>query len=130
MKKPFFFTCLFVVALSSAAALCATNVTGRWSGSLQMQGETESKPAYVILKQDGSKLTGSAGPDESEQHSFVGGKVEGNKLTFDVSLGGEGSMHFDLQVEGDRITGQVRRGGEGRNEVKKISLRRVVEKHE
>lgn len=130
MKKPFFFTCLLVVILSSAAALCATTVTGRWSGTLQMQGETDSKPAYVILKQDGSKLAGSAGPDESEQHSFVGGKIDGNRLTFDVSLGGEGSTHFDLQVEGDQITGQVRRGGEGKNEVAKISLKRVVEKKE
>ena len=63
-------------------------------------------------------------------HSFEGGKVEGNKLTFDVPLGGqgEGSMHFDMQVQGDQMTGQVKRGGEGKNEAAKISLKRVAEK--
>lgn len=130
MNKSSFFTGLLVSILFSAAALCAIDVTGKWSGTLQMEGESDSKPAYVILKQDGNKLAGSAGPSESEQHSFEGGKVEGNRLTFDVPLGGqgEGSMHFDLQVEGDQITGQVKRGGEGRNEAAKISLKRVVAK--
>jgi hypothetical protein len=81
------------------------------------------------LKQDGNKLAGSAGPSESEQHPFEGGKVEGNKVTFDVSLGGgPGSMHFDLQVQGDQVTGRVRRTGESLNEGAKISLKRVAEK--
>jgi hypothetical protein len=128
MKKTAFFTGVLLGVLISAAALCATNVAGKWSGTLQMEGEGDSKPAYVILKQDGDRLTGSAGPNEGEQHSFEGGKVDGNRLTFDVSLGGEGSMHFDLQVHGDQITGQVKRGGESRNEAAKISLNRVTEK--
>jgi len=83
----------------------------------------------MILKQDGKKLAGSTGPNESEQHAFEGGKVEGNKVTFDVSLGGgPGAMHFDLQVEGDQITGLVRRSGEGLNEAAKVSLKRVAER--
>ncbi|PYT80425.1 MAG: hypothetical protein DMG40_12460 [Acidobacteria bacterium] len=127
MRKPSFFTGLLLGVLISATALCATDVTGKWSGTLQMEGENDSKSAYVILKQDGNRLTGSAGPNESEQHSFEGGKIDGNRLTFDVSLGGEGSMHFDLQVQGDQITGQVKRSGEGRNEAAKISLKRVAE---
>ena len=70
-----------------------------------------------------------AGPNESEQHPFEDGKVEGSKVTFDVSLGGgPGSMHFDLQVEGDQITGKVGRSGEGLNEAAKISVKRVAEK--
>ena len=130
MNKSSFFTGLLVIILFSATALYAVNVTGRWSGTLQMEGEADSKPAYLILKQDGNKLTGSAGPSESEQHSFEGGKLEGSKLTFDVPLGGqgEGSMHFALQVEGDQMSGQVKRNGEGRYEAAKISLKRVAEK--
>ena len=95
-----------------------------------MEGGNDSKPVYMILKQNGNKLAGSAGPNESEQHPFEGGKVEGNKVTFDVKLGGEGPglMHFDLQLEGDQITGEVGRSGEGLNEAAKISLKRVAEK--
>jgi hypothetical protein len=59
-----------------------------------------------------------ARPNEGERHPFEDGKVEGNRVTFDVALGGEDAMHFDLQVEGDQITGQVRRRGEGRNEAR------------
>ena len=130
MKKSSFFTGVLVSVLFSATALCAINVTGKWSGTMQMEGEADSKPAYLILKQDGNKLAGSAGPSESEQHAFEGGKLEGNRLTFDVPLGGqgEGAMHFDMQVQGDQMTGQVKRGGEGKNEAVKISLKRVAEK--
>lgn len=129
MKKSCLFRGLLLGPLLSAVVLCATNVTGKWSGTLQTEGGNDSKPAYMILKQDGNKLEGSAGPSESEQHPFESGKVEGKRVTFDVSLGGgPGSMHFDLQVDGDQITGQVIRSGEGRNETAKISLKRVAEK--
>jgi hypothetical protein len=129
MKKSYLFTGLLLGTLLSAVALCATNVTGKWSGTLKWEGGNESEPAYLILKQDRTKVAGSAGPSETEQHPFEGGKVEGNKVAFDVSLGGgPGSMHFDLQVEGDQITGQVRRSGEGLNESGRISLKRVAEK--
>jgi len=129
MKKPCLLTRLLLGALLSTVALCATNVTGKWSGAMKMEGGNDSKPVYMILKQDGNKVAGSAGPNETEQHPFEGGKVEGNKVTFDVSLGGgPGSMHFDLQVEGDQITGQARRSGEDRNEAAKVSLKRVAEK--
>jgi hypothetical protein len=129
MKKSYLFTSLLLSASLSVVALCAPNVTGKWSGTLQMEAGNDSMPVYMILKQDGNKLAGSTGPNESEQHAFEGGKVEGNNVTFDVSLGGgPGSMHFDLQVEGDQITGRARRSGEGLNQSAKISLKRVVEK--
>ena len=129
MKKLCLLTALLLSALLSAAALGSPNVTGKWSGTLQMEGANDSQPVYLILKQDGNQLTGSAGPNETEQHPFEGGKMEGNKATFDVSPGnGPGSMHFDLEVEADQITGRVSRSGEGLNEAAKISLKRIAEK--
>src|SRR5437763_3330938 len=65
MKKSSFFISILLCVLFSAAALCAINVTGKWSGTLQMEGETDSKPAYLILKQEGNKLAGSAGDRKS-----------------------------------------------------------------
>lgn len=118
---------LGVLLAVSATTFSATNVTGKWSGTLQVAGETDTKPAYMILKQDGDKLSGSGGPTESEQHPFDGGKVEGNKLTFDVPLG-EKSMHFEMEANGDQITGQVSQQNEGATETAKISLKRVTEK--
>ena len=106
-------------------------VTGKWSGTLQMDGQNDAKPAYSIFHQDGNKLSGSVGPDESEQDSLEGGKVDGDKLTFDVPQGpnGEGSIHVEMQVKGDQMTGRATWSGPPPHSGSgKISLKRVVEK--
>jgi hypothetical protein len=73
----------------------------------------------------------TVGPNESEQDSFEGGKVDGDKLTFDALQGpnGEGSIHVEMQVKGDQMTGRATWSGppphSGAGE---FSLKRVVEK--
>lgn len=109
MKKSHLFAGLLLGAMFPTVALCTANVTGKWSGTVQMDGESNAKSAYSIFNQDGSKLSGSVGPNESEQDSFEGGKVDGEILTFDVPQGpnGEGSIHVELQVKGDQMTGRA-----------------------
>jgi hypothetical protein len=131
MKKSYLLAGLLLAAMLSAVALSTPNVTGKWSGTLQMDGENDAKPAYSILNQDGNKLSGSVGPSESEQDSFAGGKVDGDKLTFDVPQGpnGEGSMHIEMRVKGDQMTGRATWSGPPPHSGSgKISLKRVVEK--
>jgi hypothetical protein len=105
MKMSYLFAGLLLGAMLPTVALCTPNVTGKWSGSLQMDGENDAKPAYSIFNQDGNNLSGSVGPNEDEQDSFEGGKVEDDKLTFDVPQGpnGEGSIHVVMQVKGDQM---------------------------
>src|SRR5205085_10321689 len=64
MKKSYLFMGLVLGAMLPTVALCSPNVTGRWSGTLQMDGENDAKPAYSIFSQDGNKLSGSVGPSE------------------------------------------------------------------
>ncbi len=131
MKKLYLFACLLLGAILPTVALCTPNVIGKWSGTLQMDGENEAKPAYSIFNQDGNKLSGSVGPNESEQDSFEGGRVDGDKLTFDVPQGpsGEGSIHVEVQVKGDQMTGRATWSGPPPHSGSgKISLKRVVEK--
>ena len=130
MKKSYLLAGLLLNALLSAAALSTSNVTGKWSGTLQMDGENDAKPAYAILKQQGNNLSGSVGPNENEQDSCKDGKVDGDKLTFDVPQGpsGEGSIHVELQVNGDQMTGRATWSGPGIGGSGKISLKRAVEK--
>src|ERR1700746_3419047 len=130
MKRSYLFTVLLLSALLSALAFCTSKVTGRWSGTLQMDGENDAKPAYAILKQEGNMLSGSVGPNENEQDSFEGGKVDGDKLTFDVPQGpnGEGSIHVELQVNGDQVKGGATWSGPGVSGSGHISLKRVAEK--
>jgi hypothetical protein len=117
-----------VVALFvSALSLVAADLTGRWSGSFKPDKENDSRSAYVILKQDGGKLTGSGGPTAENQHVTLTGKVEGDKVSFEV-LDGEATIYFELVVTGDEMSGDLRfkRGDETRTG--KISLKRVTEK--
>jgi hypothetical protein len=131
MKKSYLFEVLLLSAILCAAPLSTPDVTGKWSGTLQMDGQNAPQPAYSIFHEDGNSLSGSVGPDESEQDEFEGGKVEGNKLTFDVPQGpnGEGSLHVEMQVQGDQMTGRATWSGPPPHTGSgKISLKRVVEK--
>jgi hypothetical protein len=127
MRKSSLFTGVLLGLLLSITTAGASNVTGKWSGTMQLEGQTRSEPVYMVLKQEGNKLAGSGGPNENEQNPFEGGKVEGNKLMFDIPLG-ESSMHFEMEAQEDQITGEMRRQREGKVETAKISLKRVAEK--
>ena len=86
----------FVTLLAGTVAFAATDVSGRWA----------SAPIYLILKQDGSKLSGSAGPTEKEQIlTFDNGAVEGDRVTFKA-----GSFQFSLKLNGDEMKGEMRNG--------------------
>jgi hypothetical protein len=111
----------------SAATLNAADVTGRWSGTLDFKnagGATESGPAYMILKQEGNKVTGTGGANETEQYPIQNGMLEGDKLTFE-SVSGGNTMYFDLRVKGEQIDGDIKGSG-GSQLTAKISLKRVA----
>ena len=42
------------------------------------------------LKVDGATVTGTAGPNEDQQWTIQNGKLEAGKLTFEVSIEGDG----------------------------------------
>lgn len=98
---------MMIVAL--ALPVCAAaDVTGKWSGSFEFNqdGENHSEPAYLILKQDGASLTGTAGPNEEKQMPIRNGKVDGDKVTFEVALE-HGSISFSLLIAEDSMTGDM-----------------------
>jgi hypothetical protein len=107
-------------------ALCAMagDVSGKWTGTLTPDGD-EAKPAYLVFKQDGDKLTGSGGPDESEQHAIQNGKVDGDHLTFEI-VAGKGTMSFDLKVAGDEIKGGIQLKGDNEVKTAKVALKRAA----
>lgn len=114
-----------ITALLFAMCAMAGEVSGKWSGTLDVDGGEGSKPAFIVLNQDGSKLTGSGGPDESEQHPIQNGKVEGDRLTFEVPAG-KGTFVFDLRISGDEIKGDLQVKSDNETKTAKVSLKRVV----
>src|ERR1017187_9651859 len=84
-------------------AASASDVTGTWSGTLKItgpDGQTQDDTIHLILKQDGAKLTGTAGPSVGEQLPIEKGAVEGNKVTMEVPVP-QGAFKFDIALDGD-----------------------------
>jgi hypothetical protein len=114
--------------LLAAAGLIAADATGTWTGTLTPTGPGtggESHPALLVLKQDGAKLTGTAGPNAEEQNPIENGKAENGKLTFEVQAGG--GMKFNLTHEGDEIKGDISRERDGQTQTAKLAVKRQKE---
>jgi hypothetical protein len=91
------------------AAASAADVSGTWSGTLKVtgpDGQTQDDTIHLILKQEGGKVTGTAGPSAGEQLPIEKVAVEGNKVTMEVPLP-DGAFRFDVVLEGDRLKGEV-----------------------
>jgi hypothetical protein len=102
------FVCLGILLLA-ALTLSAADISGKWSGSFTMTGpggESQQETAFVIFQQKGTELTGSGGPDETQQWPIQKGKVEGNRITFEVQSDGP-LYKVDVMLVGDHIKGDV-----------------------
>src|ERR1039457_4287138 len=82
----------------------AADVSGKWSGSSPDNGPMGT--VFAVLKQEGTTLTGTAGPGESRQLPISSGRVDGDHLTFEVKMGG-GTIRFDLTNAGSELRGTV-----------------------
>jgi hypothetical protein len=114
----------YILLLTFAAAnLFASDATGKWTGSFTTADSSEQHPALLVLKQEGVKLTGTAGPDTGEQHPIENGKAENGNLTFDVPT--ENSvMKFALKQEGDEIKGELSRERDGQKQTANLAVKR------
>jgi hypothetical protein len=116
----------FVVAATLAMA-ADVDVTGKWSGSFNVtaaNGETKESTAVLVLKQDGAGITGTAGPDENEQHPIRKGKIEGDKITLELDNDGH-TINFDLVLTAGRITGEANGSRDGQALKAKVDVGRV-----
>ena len=118
---------LLMLALAITAA--AADVTGKWSGTFTVTGPDgsagDSNPAFLILKQSGTTLTGTAGGDEAEQFPIENAKIENNKITGTVNSSDGATYTVSLTVDGDRMTGEVTVSQGGQTMQGKIELKRV-----
>jgi hypothetical protein len=89
-----------------AVIAMAGDATGTWSGTFKASGADHDTPQIIILKEDGVKLTGSAGPDAEEQYPIENGKVDGNRVTFEVTSG-EWRFSYDLRRTQDEMKGNL-----------------------
>ena len=116
--------CLMLVFAALLAA--DTSVAGKWSGTFLMDngsGESHDSSILLVLKQEGSAITGTAGPNENEQWPISKGKIDGNKLTMEVQSDGP-LIQFELVLDGDHLKGDAHASHEGHNLTAKVDAAR------
>lgn len=126
MRKLLLCVLMFTV---SAFVVRAAELTGKWSGSFDItneQGETKADTAFMDLKESAGSVTGTAGPNSDKQWSLRKGKLDGEKLTFEVAMEDGGLLVFELTYDGTSIQGTCTgTGGEGEKLSAKVNLKRA-----
>jgi hypothetical protein len=90
-----------LLTFSAASAFAATDVTGVWTGKMVGQNGDDFQITFTF-KQDGAKLTGTVGGPMGDPMEITEGKVDGDKLSFNVSFNGMTIKHEGV-VSGDTI---------------------------
>lgn len=96
---------LVIAATLTSVYAAAADFSGKWSGPSPDNNSVGTM--YAVLKQEGTMLTGSAGPSESKQFQITTGKVDGDHLIFEVKMGG-GTIRFDLTSTPAELRGTMR----------------------
>ena|SRR5947209_7823227 len=97
--------CTMMIAALALTAMAA-DVSGKWTGTFAPEGQ-DGGAAFMVLKQSGSTLTGSAGPDENQLWPISDGKIDGNKITGQVTSPDGAVYKFSLTLDGDHIKGSI-----------------------
>ena len=128
MRK-LFSLCLAAVltlAFTPLHAHAATDVTGTWTGSIQMDaggGGGDGMQLTFNFKQDGSTLTGTINGGQGDPISIANGKVDGDKISFSVEFNGTTITH-EGTVTGDEIK-LTSKSGDGNFPAMALTLKRA-----
>ena len=123
-------TILLYLFLSIAVVFTATaaDISGKWTGSFTPESG-EGGTAYLVLKQSGTTITGSGGPDANEQWPGLEGTISGNKLSFQVKSASDGTIYeCELVLDKDHLKGDVMfTPADGQSAKAKLDLTLVTE---
>jgi hypothetical protein len=93
---------VFLLVWLTLAAFAA-DLNGTWTGSAKGMEERDHG-AILHLKQNGTEITGTAGPTEEMQWTILNGKIDGDHVTFDLNADGP-IVKFDLTLEDAHLKG-------------------------
>jgi hypothetical protein len=120
---------LFGTLLAVSTLVATQDLSGVWAGefNITMNGETRPDVVHMVLKQSGTAITGTAGPNQDQQWPIVNGKIDGAKVTFQVKAeGGPGLVDFALTLADGHLKGQANANGDGRSFSAAVDVQRKV----
>ena len=85
MKKVLICLCAAMLMALSTVAARAADVTGAWTAQLTTPNGDNMQLTFNF-KQDGTKLTGTVQGPQGDPVEISDGKIDGNKLSFTVSV--------------------------------------------
>ena len=107
----------------------AANLTGHWSGQVEISapdGTVQTQAAFLDLKQEGDKVTGSGGTEPGESLPLENVQFDGNRLSFKVT--GPDGREYKSNVtlaDKDRLEGKLNFAMQDGTEVTcKLTLKR------
>lgn len=103
-------TLSFAQSAPPATSPTPQNITGKWSGSLEIHkpdGEVDPTTALLILTQSGDTVTGTVGPNEDGQMAIKNGKVVGSEIQLNAEMQNGTPIAFHLHIEGDHLKGDL-----------------------
>jgi len=118
--------CLMLAGLVRIAS-ADVDVSGKWSGSFNVtrpDGETKDDTALLVLKQNGSDITGTAGPNEGEQYPITKGRIDGNRITLEIR-DDEKVIQMELLLADDRLKGEANMSHGGETAKAKVDVGRA-----
>ncbi len=101
MKKLLCLCAALMMSFTAASAFAASDVTGTWTATVAGQNG-DSMQITFTFKQDGVKLTGTSSGPMGDPMEISDGKVDGDKLSFNVSFNGMTIKHEGV-ITGDTI---------------------------
>ena len=126
MKKLWLLPCL-------AATLMAADVSGKWTGTVNVEDPTGGPNIEVRVRADllqkVDAITGAIGRQEDQQGETIrSAKLDGKRLTFEVSsTEANGLVKFVLTLDGDKLDGEMSGSMDGTAIAGKVHLQRLSE---
>jgi hypothetical protein len=105
-----------MVLLMAVCAAFGADIDGKWTGKYN-SGMGDPMNMEYTFKADGDKLTGTTiGGANGEQIAIKNGKIDGDKISFSVSvdmMGQEMSFDYKGELKGDKLKLKFDMGGQG-----------------
>jgi hypothetical protein len=120
MKKAFLLLPFLVFALS------ASDVSGKWSGTIDIEDAGSTIPIQVELVQKSDVVSGKVGrTGQGEEGTIRNGKVDGAKISFEVvSSETSGAFKWTLTLVNDQMEGEMKGSTDDGEIVGKVKLSR------
>jgi len=90
------------LAIMIAATAWTSDVTGNWTGSMELNNG-EHGGTYLILKQSDGEITGSMGSSQDKQFPLTLGRINGDVVTLEARPGAP-VLRLTMKLDAAKLT--------------------------